>query len=532
MTTPLRILVVEDSENDAELLLRELRHGGFDPSSVRVETPEAMQAALEEPWDVVISDWAMPHFSARQALSVLQESGRDLPFLIVSGTVGEEAAVAALHSGAHDFMSKGRLARLIPAIEREMREAAVRAERQVIEGRLRQMQKMEAMGQLTGGIAHDFNNLLGIIIGSSELLLETLESGGQQAELANDILASAVHGADLTHRLLAFARQQPLAARVVELNGQLPRIVAILQRTLGEAISITMKLGELLWETRVDPSQVEDALLNLAINARDAMPDGGTLTIETANVQLDTHYAALHPEVTPGDYVMLALTDTGTGMPPEIVERAMEPFFSTKEPGKGTGLGLAMIYGFAKQSGGHLSIYSEVGVGTTIRLYLPRARNGDDNDAAVAEPGALPATGAEAILLVDDNAPLRRVTQRRLASLGYRTVDVEDGAAALALLDAGQRFDLLFTDIGLSGGMNGFALAAAARQRQPGLRVLLTTGYGAPQEHHGNYAPSSDPVLRKPYRNDELAAKLRAALASPEPRSGNSAALTAPGRDD
>jgi signal transduction histidine kinase len=513
VTAPLRVLVVEDSEDDAELLLRELRRGGFDPTAERVETPEAMRAALEQQWDAVVSDWAMPHFSAPQALALLQETGRDLPFLIVSGTVGEEAAVAALHAGAHDFMSKGRLARLVPAVQREMREAADRAERRVVEARLRRMQKMEAMGQLTGGIAHDFNNLLGVIIGSSELLLEGVEDNPQLAELANDILTSALHGADLTRRLLAFARQQPLTARTVDLNAQLLRVITVLQRTLGESIAIHTRLTEGMWQTRIDPSQIEDALLNLAINARDAMPGGGTLTIETANIRLDTHYAALHPEVTPGDYVMLAMTDTGTGMPPEVIERAMEPFFTTKEPGKGTGLGLAMIYGFVKQSGGHLNIYSEVGAGTTIRLYLPRtgAAPGNEADAATASAGALP-KGAEAILLVDDNAPMRRVTARRLADLGYRVVDVEDGAAALSLIDAGERFDLLFTDIGLPGGMNGFELAEQTRRRDPEIKVLFATGYGNPHQHNGGKPDPSAQFLQKPYRNEELAAALRAVL--------------------
>lgn len=519
MTIPLRVLIVEDNEDDAELLQLNLRRGGFDPVCERVETPEAMRSALQQSWDVIISDWAMPHFSAQGAMAVLQESGLDLPFLIVSGTVGEEAAVAAMHAGAHDFMAKGRMSRLIPAIQREMREAAVRAERLTIERQLRQTQKMEAMGQLTGGIAHDFNNLLGVIVASADLLLDLVRGNAQQSELADEILASAMHGAELTHRLLAFARQQPLSPTIVALNEHLPRIITILGRTLGETITITTLLGEQLWETQVDPSQVEDALLNLAINARDAMPGGGTLTIETANTPLDEHYASLHQEVVPGDYVMLSMTDTGTGMPPEIIERVMEPFFTTKGPGKGTGLGLSMVYGFAKQSGGHLSIYSDVGVGTTLRLYLPRAHGKALPEAAAADSNLASPAHGESILLVDDNTALRRVTFRRLTALGYRVEEAEDGRAALALLDAGGRFDLLFTDIGLPGGINGFELAEQARGRQTDLKVLFTTGYGnngIPSDENG--APSH--LIRKPYRSDELALKLRAALggaAGPEP---------------
>ncbi|HYM71926.1 MAG TPA: response regulator [Stellaceae bacterium] len=521
MTWPLHVLIVEDSEDDAELLLRELRRGGFDPVYQRVETPETMKAALEKPhdapWDVVVSDWAMPHFSAHAALAVLQETKLDLPFIIVSGTVGEEAAVAAMHAGAHDFMAKGKLSRLVPAIRREMREAAGRTERRAIERQLRQTQKMEAMGQLTGGIAHDFNNLLGVIVANGDLLLDSVKGNPPQTELANEILESALHGAELTHRLLAFARQQSLSSRVIELNAQLPRVVAILQRTLGEQIAIKTVFGEALWETRADPSQVEDALLNLAINARDAMPGGGTLTIETANMRLDEHYATLHPEVAAGEYVMLAMTDTGTGMPADVVERAMEPFFTTKEMGKGTGLGLSMVYGFAKQSGGHLNIYSDVGVGTTIRLYLPRVRSENAEAKPVARPERVLPTGSETILLVDDNAALRRVTRRRLTGLGYRVEEAENGPAALALLDAGKRFDLLFTDIGLPDGMNGFELAEHARRRQPRLNVLFTTGYGNNGGQTGVDPNRIQHLIRKPYRSDELAVRLRAALADEVP---------------
>jgi signal transduction histidine kinase len=517
MAQPLRILIVEDSEDDADLLIRQLRRGGFDPSFERVETAEAMAAALQRPWDVVVSDWHMPHFSAKQALAVIQELNLDLPFIIVSGTVGEEAAVAALHTGAHDFMAKGRLSRLIPAIEREMREVAVRAERRVIEQQLRRTQRMEAMGQLTGGIAHDFNNLLGVIVANCDLLLETVTKNEEQVELANEILKSAMRGAELTHRLLAFAREQPLKTQLVNLNSQLPRVLAILRRTLGERISIATRLADHLYETQVDPAQIENALLNLAINARDAMPNGGTLTIETANASLDADYAALHPGVAPGEYAMLSMTDTGTGMSPDVIERAMEPFFTTKEPGKGTGLGLAMVYGFVKQSGGHLGIYSEVGIGTTIRLYLPRDQTAAANVAAAAQPEPSLPRGGESILLVDDNEPLRRATVRRLAALGYRVTDVADGAAALGRIEAGERYDLLFTDIGLPGQMNGIELAEKARQRLAELKVLFTTGYGNPAGGNGNTPNQQEHLIRKPYRSDELAAKLRTVLGPATP---------------
>ncbi len=516
MSRTLRLLIVEDNPDDAELLLRELRRSGYEPSWQRVDTEATMAAALDRRWDAVVSDWAMPQFSALEALALVQRRGLDLPFLIVSGTVEEEIAVAAMRAGAHDFMAKDRLSRLLPAIERELREAKGRAERRRIEQQLRRSQRIEAMGQLTGGIAHDFNNLLGVIVINADLLLEQVRGNPEQAELAGQILASAMHGAELTRRLLAFARQQPLSPDIVALNEKLRPIITILKRTLGEDIEIVTRLAEDLWRTRVDASQIEDALLNLAINARDAMPNGGRLTIETANATLDASYAELHAEVVPGDYVMLAMTDTGIGMAPEVIERAVEPFFSTKEVGKGTGLGLSMIYGFVKQSGGHLSIYSELGTGTTVRLYLPRAEAAPAAGDPERRGAAKLAGSGEAILLVDDNAPLRRVTRRQLVGLGYRVRDAGDGPSALALIEAGEPFDLLFTDIGLPAGMSGYQLAEQAKRSLPHLKLLFATGYGNPGEAGARRGP--EPLIRKPYRSEELALKVRAALAGKSQR--------------
>jgi signal transduction histidine kinase len=513
LTQVLRVLIVEDNERDAALLLRELKRGGFEVESVRVETAPTMAAALEQQsWDLVISDYSMPQFSAHGALDVLRNSALDLPFIIVSGTIGEEAAVDAMRAGAHDFMPKGKFTRLLPAIARELREAAMRAEHRSIEQRLKQAQKMEAMGQLTGGVAHDFNNLLGVIIGSVDLLSDTVRDNPGQMELVDSALKSALRGAELTKRLLAFSRQQPLTAKVIDVNERLPGMIAMLQRTLGATIQIVSHLAPDLWPARADPSQLEDVLLNLAINARDAMPSGGTLSIVTADIHLDERQAALQAVMQPGDYVTLSVTDSGVGMAPEIIERAVEPFFTTKEAGKGTGLGLSMVYGFARQSGGHLSIYSEVGVGTTVRLYLPREL---DHALSSKEPAPLQSdvpNGGEAVLVVDDNGELRRVAARVLTGLGYRVSEAGDGPAALAQIDEGGKFDLLFTDVGLPKGMNGFDLAALARQRKPGLKVLFTTGYGTVGPRDG--MPETDPaaVLHKPYRGRDLALRVRAAL--------------------
>ncbi|MDR3414884.1 MAG: response regulator [Nevskia sp.] len=522
MKRPLRVLIVEDSESDAALLLRELRRGDYALSFQRVDTPEAMAAALTaQTWDLVVSDYSMPRFSAKAALTMVRQAELDLPFLIVSGTVGEETAVEAMRAGAHDFMAKNALTRLLPAIERGLRDAGTRAESKAVQQQLLHALKMDAIGKLTGGIAHDFNNVLGVIVGNVEVLIESLRSNPIQTELATAILNAALRGAELTKRLLTFARQEPLNPRVIDLNAILPSTVAMLQRTLGESIHISTTLANGLWLSQADPSRVEDALINLAINARDAMPQGGTLAIATANVELDEHYAALHPGVLAGEYVVLSVTDTGTGMPPDVVARATEPFFTTKQQGKGTGLGLSMIYSFARQCNGHLKIYSEVGTGTTVKLYLPKA--GKREQHATADPSPLPAEtvprNGETILLVDDNADLRMVAEVQLREMGYEVCTAEHGPAALALFEAGQRFDLLFTDIGMPEGMNGYELAAAARQLQPGLKVLFTTGYASVGAAPGQEAQDLPPgaMLRKPYRKQDLARMIRTVLDTPGP---------------
>ena len=381
------------------------------------------------------------------------------------------------------------------------------SERLRTEEMLRRSEKMKALGQLTGGIAHDFNNLLGVIVGSAEILAEMVADKPEHAELAHEILNSALSGSLLTRRLLAVARNQPLRPERVDLVALLHSHVEMLRRTLGEAIRVEAKHETALWFTSADPSQIGDALLNLALNARDAMPQGGNLTIEAANVHLDARGAGAYTELTEGDYVLLSVADTGTGMADDVLRRAIEPFFTTKPPAAGSGLGLSMAYGFAKQSGGHLDIESVVGAGTTVRLYLPRSR---ENAVAVTnEPKeAAPCPGGtEAILLVDDNQTLMSVARRQLRSLGYKVVPATSGPAALAILRSGEPVDLLFTDIVMPEGMNGYMLAEAARRLRPGLRVLYTTGYAAELSEHDR-----QPMLHKPYDRRELARAVRTVL--------------------
>jgi signal transduction histidine kinase/CheY-like chemotaxis protein len=380
--------------------------------------------------------------------------------------------------------------------------------------RLRQSQRLEAVGQLTGGVAHDFNNLLTVVMGNAELLVELNESNPQQRELAEMIATAARRGADLTQRLLAFARKQPLAPKVVDINPLIAGLDPMLRRTLGEHIEIELIRAAGLWPALVDPGQLENALLNLCLNARDAMPAGGRLTLETANARLDADYAARYLDVVPGQYVLLAVSDTGTGIAPDILRKVFEPFFTTKETGKGTGLGLAMVYGFVKQSAGHASIYSEPGQGTTVKLYLPRAQAADTADHQPTDQ-AVPIGGSGTILLVEDDDAVRRYASAQLRSFGYTVLEASEGAGALALLHQHPEVALLFTDVVMPGGMNGRALADDARRLRPGLRVLYTSGYTENAiVHHGRLDEGAR-LLTKPYRRNELDRAIRDALAAP-----------------
>jgi len=378
-----------------------------------------------------------------------------------------------------------------------------------LEEQLRQLQRMDAIGRLTGGVAHDFNNLLAIIQGNSELLRTRLDDESEEAEMVDDVIGAAGRGAELVRRLLAFARKQHLEAEPVDLNARLPTVLGLLQRALGENIRIQAKTATGLWPAHVDPTQVDDALVNLAINARDAMPNGGTLTIESQNVHLDEEYAAHHVEVAPGDYVMLAVSDTGTGMTEEVIARAFEPFFTTKEEGKGTGLGLSQVFGWVKQSGGHVKIYSEVAHGTTVKLYLPRAQVAGVSESG--EPETTTPTGHETVLVVEDNPSVRKTVIRQLRDLGYEAVEAENGARALQLVKEGVQFDLLLTDVVMPGGITGYELVDQLRSDRPDLKVLLTSGYTelavAPHQPVGR-----DPLLSKPYRKLDLGRAVRSAL--------------------
>ncbi|WP_458094158.1 ATP-binding protein [Roseomonas sp. WA12] len=381
--------------------------------------------------------------------------------------------------------------------------------------RLRQAQKMEAVGQLTGGIAHDFNNLLAGIVGSLEMMKNRV-SQGRVGELDRYLAAattSANRAAALTHRLLAFSRRQTLDPRPTDVNRLVSSMEELIRRTVGPAIHVETVMAGGLWTTLCDANQLENALLNLSINARDAMPEGGRLTIEAANVRLDDAYARRHHDVAPGQYVAVSVTDTGTGMPPEVAERAFDPFFTTKPLGQGTGLGLSMVYGFAKQSNGYVRIYSEAGQGTTVRLYLPRSVAEVEHDAdPAALPTPPPAVDGGTVLVVDDEPVVRMLVGEVLRELGYGVVEANDGAQALRALATMPRVDLMVTDVGLPGGMNGRQLADAVRQRRPGLRVLFITGYAENAAIGSGMLEPGMQVMTKPFAMDALATKIRSMI--------------------
>jgi signal transduction histidine kinase len=675
MRVPLRVLIAEDSEDDARLVLRELERASYQLAFERVDSPAAMATALDrQSWDIVIGDYSMPAFSGPAALSLLRGRDLDTPFIFVSGTIGEDVAVEAMKAGAQDFLIKGNLRRLVPAIERELRDAEVRRERRraqtallerarlaeltseigsaltqsaglretlqlcvealvrhldvafariwtlndatgalelqasaglyrglegspsratlgqreigVIaqerrplltnhvvgdplihdqewarrekmvafagyplivqervlgamamfarhalsefvpkalasiasalavgierkrtedalrqsEEQLRQAQKMEAVGRLAGGIAHDFNNLLTVITSYTDLLLEDLDPGDPIREDVGQIRKAAEGAAALTRQLLAFSRQQALAPRVLSLKTSIASAEPLLERLIGEDVHLTTSVAPDLGAVKADPGQLEQVIINLAVNARDAMPTGGRLTIEAANVE-------------GGRYVMLALSDTGIGMDEETKSRIFEPFFTTKAAGKGTGLGLATVYGIVKQSGGFIGVQSELGRGTTFQVYLPRVDEPAETDtagAALPEPRG----GSETVLVVEDEPPVRIVTRQVLERYGYAVLEAPDGETALHLAAKHHGpIHLLLTDV-VMPGLSGRQLAEQLGRLRPAIKVLYASGYAENALAHHGIPESGISYLRKPFAPETLARRVRDVLDS------------------
>jgi PAS domain S-box-containing protein len=396
-------------------------------------------------------------------------------------------------------------------LEREIAER--REQLRANEDALRQAQKMEAVGQLTGGVAHDFNNILQVIVGNLEVIRRLVPAdAGRIQRSAEQALNGARQASSLTQRLLAFSRRQPLDPKPIDVNSLVSGMSELLNRSLGETISVETVRGAGLWKIEADANALESAILNLAVNARDAMPQGGRLTIETTNAYVDEAYAVAHAEVVPGQYALISVSDTGAGMDSETIRRAFEPFFTTKPVGQGTGLGLSQVYGFVKQSGGHVKIYSEVGQGTTVKIYLPRLERSEDEHEVRSLSPVPEGNANETILVVEDDANVRSYSVDALRDLGYRVIEAADGPSALSVLETNTTVDLLFTDVVLPGGMTGAQVASQARELRPGLKVLFTTGYARNAIFHHGRLDKGVQLITKPFSFTDLAAKVRDVL--------------------
>ena len=638
MRVPLHLLLVEDDENDALLVVRELNRGGYETTYQRVWDAASMRAALErEPWDLVLSDHSMPQFSGRAALEILRQHDPDVPFIFVSGTIGEDAAVESMRMGAQDYLSKTNLRRLVPAIQRELREAAGRRERRraetalreseqrfetvfhaspvgitistLAEGRyldvnpaflrmigrtrdevightvhdiaswkepadrariierlrlrggmtqeietivqakdgaqrqvlvalervdfsgvpcvvalvhditglkqleqqLHQAQKMEAVGRLAGGIAHDFNNMLTVITSYGDLLLGDLPNGDRRRGDIEEILKAARGAATLTRQLLAFSRQEVIQPRPISVNAIVAGTEKMLKRLIGEDIALTSELSAEPSTVLCDPGQLEQIVMNLVVNARDAMPQGGKLRIVTTNATLDEAALQDFPLGRPGRYIVLTVSDTGIGMDAATQEHIFEPFFTTKEQGKGTGLGLATVYAITKQMGGFVGVESAPGEGASFTVFCPAI---DAPASAVERSSATGLSrGTETVLLVEDATAVRSVIRQVLERLGYTVLDAADGQLALEVAARHQgTIDLVVTDI-VMPALGGRELAERLQQMRPNIRVLYTSGYTDDAIVRHGVLDSQVVFMQKPFTPETLAAKVREALA-------------------
>jgi signal transduction histidine kinase len=541
------VLLADDNADMRDYVRRLLASAGL-RTEVAVDGQAALESARRIKPDLILSDIMMPRLDGLGLLRAVRddEDLRMVPVILLSARAGEEAEVQGLDAGADDYLVKPFSARELLArvqntiiLARTRREAAERerelrltaesaeaklrdlnatlearvknalADHAAAEEQLRQAQKMEAIGHLTGGVAHDFNNLLTIVIGNIESLQRHMPAGAPDRlrRSAENAMQGAKRAATLTQRLLAFSRRQPLEPKPVDLNKLVSGMSDLLRGTLGESVELQTVLAGGLWRVEIDYNQLENSLINLAVNARDAMPKGGKLIVETANAHLDEGYTARETEVMPGQYVVIAVSDTGSGISGDVLERVFEPFFTTKPTGHGTGLGLSQVYGFVKQSGGHVKIYSEPGEGTTVKIYLPRFTGANEEDQLAAD--TIPdGNGMETVLVVENDDGVREHSSEILQELGYRVIEAHDGVTALTKLEENNSIDLLFTDVGLPG-INGRELAEEARKRRPRLKVLFTTGYARNAiVHHGRLDAGVE-MISKPFTYADLAAKVR-----------------------
>jgi two-component system cell cycle sensor histidine kinase/response regulator CckA len=509
MPQPLRVLFIGEAGADA--LASELRQGGYEPTFEQIDTPEQLERALEGKWDIAISDFSASGVGALKALKAIQEKGIDLPLLVVTGKIRESDVLAALKAGAADHLTRKNLMRLNAAVEREIRAAGLRRERNRLEEQFRQAQKMEAVGRLAGGVAHDFNNLLTVITGYSDMLLASTDLKPPQRTALEEIRRSAERGGALTHQLLAFSRRQPLEARLVRINDLILQIEKLLRRLIGEDIELVTIPAASEDVVEADPGRLEQVIMNLVVNARDAMPNGGKLTIETGVAHLSELFSAKQLGVSPGRYVVISIADTGIGMDEATQSHMFEPFFTTKNPGRGTGLGLATAYGIIRQSGGAIHITSQLGQGTTVQIYLPPV----ETKAPAAEEGARQLgklTGKETILLVEDEARVRKLIVDVLTARGYQVLEATRGEEAMRLCKAhGGAIDMAVIDV-VMPEINGPDLVRQLIPLRPKMKVLYISGYTDEAIVHHGIPESGAAFLQKPFLPDALARKVREVL--------------------
>jgi signal transduction histidine kinase len=539
MNESLRVLIVDDSPMDANLIVRELRRFIAGVSHERIDTAGAMRRALSgSNWDVILCDWSMPKFSARAALSIVKELDFDVPFIIVSGTTGEENAVEAMRAGAHDYILKDRLSRLVPAVEREMRESKRRqahagSEHRLeealrnSEGQLRQAQKMEAVGRLAGGVAHDFNNALSVILAYGEMVLAAVPADDPNRGDIEEIRRAGERAADLTRQLLMFSRRNVVEPKVIDANEVLDKMQKMLARLLGEDVELSIEKAPDLWPIRVDPSSFDNMIMNLVVNARDAMPRGGQLTIRTSNAALTEAIDGAQFRVPKGEYVFVTVADSGTGMDTATLARIFEPFFTTKEHGKGTGLGLSTVFGTIQQSGGAIDVRSQPGEGTTFEIYLPRVEAPGAAERPRLEP--LPHRGSETILLVEDEEAVRTMVKTVLQRRGYCVITAGDGESAI---DASEEYSgpihLLLTDV-VMPRMHGPDLARELALSRPEMRVLFVSGYTDDSVLRHGIEEGGVHFLQKPITAGVLTTRIRELLDAPDNRA-SAIFRSAPGR--